>query len=211
MALGNLEQAVGVTVRIESDDAIPDIDIDPERIARVLGNLIINALRYTGEGGQITLQARTHPNGVMLSVADTGSGIPPEDVPYIFDRFYRGDAARQADNGESSLGLAIAKSLVEAHGGDIAVTSAVGLGTTFEVFLPEAKVPALKEQSPFQGLNFSPQGFALFARCFSFGQPGRTGLAHGQAQAKGLRLFSYRHRGQDFLRYPQLYLHRAQK
>ena len=129
-------QDAGVALRIESDDALPDIHIDPERIARVLGNLIINALRYTSEGGQIMLQARAHPNGVLLSVADTGSGIPPEDLPHIFDRFYRGDSARQSDNGESGLGLAIAKSLVEAHGGAIAVTSTVGQGTTFEIFLP---------------------------------------------------------------------------
>ncbi|MEJ5308596.1 MAG: HAMP domain-containing sensor histidine kinase [Anaerolineae bacterium] len=132
-------QDAGVTLRIAADDALPEIAIDPERIARVLGNLIINALRYTGDGGQITLRARAHPNGVLLSVADTGSGIAPEELPYIFERFYRGDAARQADNGESGLGLAIAKSLVEAHGGMISVTSAVGQGTTFEIFLPEAR------------------------------------------------------------------------
>ncbi len=132
-------QNAGVTLRIEADDALPDIAIDPERIARVLGNLIINALRYTGDGGQITLHARAHPNGVLLSVSDTGSGIPPEELPYIFERFYRGDVVRQSDSGESGLGLAIAKSLVEAHGGDIVVSSAAGQGTTFEVFLPEAR------------------------------------------------------------------------
>jgi len=76
---------------------------------------------------------------VLLSVSDTGSGIPPEELPYIFERFYRGDVVRQSDSGESGLGLAIAKSLVEAHGGDIVVSSAAGQGTTFEVFLPEAR------------------------------------------------------------------------
>lgn len=130
-------QDAGVTLRTEVDDVLPDIPIDPERMARVLGNLIINALRYTADGGQITLRARAHPDGILLSVTDTGSGIAPEDLPSLFDRFYRGDAARQTDNGESGLGLAIAKSLVEAHGGTIAVTSTVGQGTTFEVFLPE--------------------------------------------------------------------------
>ncbi|MGC9394903.1 MAG: sensor histidine kinase [Anaerolineae bacterium] len=132
-------QEAGVTVHIEADDAIPDIAIDPERIARVLGNLIVNALRYTGDGGHITLHARTHPNGVLLRVSDTGTGIPPEDLPHIFDRFYRGDAARQSENGESGLGLAIAKSLVEAHGGAIAVRSIPGQETTFEIFLPETR------------------------------------------------------------------------
>lgn len=129
-------QEAGVALRIEADEAMPDMCIDPERMARVLGNLIVNALRYTSAGGQITLRTRAHQDGVELSVADTGSGITPEDLPRIFDRFYRGDAARQSDSGESGLGLAIAKSLVEAHGGIITVRSAVGQGTTFEVFLP---------------------------------------------------------------------------
>ncbi|MDY7078193.1 MAG: HAMP domain-containing sensor histidine kinase [Chloroflexota bacterium] len=127
-----------VALVIELDKAVPDVSVDPERMARVLENLIGNALRYTAAGGQITLGARTHEAGILLTVRDTGSGIPPEDLPHIFDRFYRGDAARQADDGESGLGLAIAKSLVQAHGGTIAANSTVGQGTTFEIVLPEA-------------------------------------------------------------------------
>ena len=127
-----------VALVIELDEAVPDASVDPERMARVLENLIGNALRYTAAGGQITLGAHTHEAGIVLTVCDTGSGIPPEDLPHIFDRFYRGDAVRQADEGESGLGLAITKSLVEAHGGTIAVSSTVGQGTTFEIVVPEA-------------------------------------------------------------------------
>jgi signal transduction histidine kinase len=127
-----------VALVIELDEAVPDASVDPERMARVLENLIGNALRYTAAGGQIILGAHTHEAGILMTVCDTGSGIPPEDLPHIFDRFYRGDAVRQADDGESGLGLAITKSLVEAHGGTIAVSSTVGQGTTFAIVLPEA-------------------------------------------------------------------------
>ncbi|MBN1178666.1 MAG: HAMP domain-containing protein [Anaerolineae bacterium] len=128
--------AAGVTLTAEVEEGLPDVFVDPERMARVLGNLVGNALRYTPAGGRITLGARAHAGSVGLRVCDDGVGIAPEDLPHIFDRFYRGDAARQTDEGESGLGLAIAKSLVEAHGGTISVDSTPGRGTTFEVALP---------------------------------------------------------------------------
>jgi signal transduction histidine kinase len=126
----------GITLAINADESIPDVDVDPERIARVLGNLISNALRYTAHGGRITLGARSQATDVILSVRDSGSGIPSEDLPHIFDRFYKGDSAHHDADGESGLGLAIAKSLVEAHGGSITVSSEVGQGTIFEIILP---------------------------------------------------------------------------
>ncbi|MCC9078775.1 sensor histidine kinase [Litorilinea aerophila] len=104
-------------------------------MVQVLGNLVGNALRYTPAGGTIELAAYPTAGGVVLQVRDTGSGIDPEDLPYIFERFYRGDKARH-ENGESGLGLAIAKSLVEAHGGTIQVESTPGEGTTFRITLP---------------------------------------------------------------------------
>ncbi|MBN1878003.1 MAG: HAMP domain-containing histidine kinase [Anaerolineae bacterium] len=131
-----LAQEEGITLSIEIAEDLPDMFVDPERLARVLGNLISNALRYTPAGGQIELRGRLHNASVVLCVRDTGAGISPENLPYIFDRFYRGDTSRHADDGESGLGLAIVKSLVEAHGGAINVMSTMGQGTTFEVALP---------------------------------------------------------------------------
>jgi signal transduction histidine kinase len=105
-------------------------------MAQVLGNLITNALRYTPEGGQIVLGAALNGDRVTLTVQDTGQGILPEDLPFVFNRFYRADQSRAGENGESGLGLAIVKALVEAHGGAISVQSAPGVGATFAITLP---------------------------------------------------------------------------
>jgi signal transduction histidine kinase len=95
------------------------------RLNQILGNLLSNALRYTSAGGCITLRAAREAEGVRLEVQDTGSGIPPDDLPYIFDRFWRGDRSRAHTPGVGSgLGLAIARQLVHAHGGRITVQSA---------------------------------------------------------------------------------------
>ena len=102
----------------------------------MLGNLVINALRYTPSGGRIALSARRQGGAVALAVADTGAGIALEALPHVFDRFYRGASARSQQDGESGLGLAIAKSITEAHGGRIEVESELGRGTTFTVLLP---------------------------------------------------------------------------
>jgi two-component system, OmpR family, sensor histidine kinase BaeS len=127
-----------IRLTVEAPAGLPPISVDPERMARVLDNLVTNALRYTPEGGTITLRAETQaPHRVALMVEDTGTGIAPEELPKVFDRFYRGDAARQA-TGESGLGLAIVKSLVEAHGGTVTVESAPEQGARFTVTLPAA-------------------------------------------------------------------------
>jgi two-component system sensor histidine kinase BaeS len=114
---------------------LPQIEVDPERMSQVLGNLISNSLRYTPEGGEIVLSAGHNEGMVQLSVRDTGAGIAAEDLPHIFDRFYRSDRSRQ-QSGESGLGLAIARSIVRAHGGDITAASVPGEGTTFTIMLP---------------------------------------------------------------------------
>jgi len=112
---------------------LPQIEVDVERMAQVLNNLMSNALRYTPEGGRITLTAEPDNGGVRLLVADSGSGITADDLPFIFERSFRGDKARRLLNGETGLGLAIVKSLVEAQGGKISVESEPGKGTRFTI------------------------------------------------------------------------------
>ena len=131
-------QAEKKNIQLEADipDVLPSIQGDEERLAQVLGNLVNNALRHTPEDGSIKLNSRKDANGVVLTVEDTGEGIPADALPHVFDRFYRVDEARQQNSGESGLGLAIAKSLIEAHGGTINVFSQVGFGTRFDIFLP---------------------------------------------------------------------------
>jgi signal transduction histidine kinase len=126
----------GVTLHLEQPAAnLPLIQVDPDRMAQVLSNLLSNALRYTPDGGRITLSAVQNQRDVQLKVQDTGSGIAPEELPHIFRRFYRSDKSRP-QNGESGLGLAIARSIVEAHGGRITAVSTLGQGTTFTISLP---------------------------------------------------------------------------
>jgi two-component system, OmpR family, sensor histidine kinase BaeS len=113
---------------------LPAVQVDPDRMNQVLGNLVSNALRYTPAGGRITLAAGQQNGRIWLQVRDTGDGIPPGDLPHIFNRFYRGDKSRAA--GESGLGLAIARSIVEAHGGTITAESVPHYGATFTITLP---------------------------------------------------------------------------
>jgi len=98
------------------------------RITQVLNNLVSNALRYSTQGGKITIRAARYPspgNAIEVSVTDTGPGIDPAALPYVFDRFYRADPSRSRNSGGSGLGLAIVKQLVEAHGGKVAAISPV--------------------------------------------------------------------------------------
>lgn len=133
-----LATAHGVTLQVAAADYLPAVDADPERIAQVLGNLVTNAVRHTPPGGQVTLSAEATPGSVRLVVADTGEGIAAADLPSIFERHFRADEARATEGGASGLGLAIARSLVEAHGGTITVESEVGVGSRFTVSLPVA-------------------------------------------------------------------------
>jgi two-component system sensor histidine kinase BaeS len=134
-------EAAGIEVRIEMDASPLAVTADVGRIDQVLGNLMSNAIRHTPPGGTILLRAAPIEGGVRISVRDTGEGIPPDDLPYIFDRFWRGDRARTRGSGTGSgLGLAIARQLVRAHGGRIGVESVWGRGTTFTLELP-AEVP----------------------------------------------------------------------
>ena len=125
-----------ITLEVDAASDLPEVNLDHERMAQVLGNLITNALRYTPAGGAIRLSAERAGSDVRLQVSDNGRGISAEDLLFVFGRSFRGDKARQQENGETGLGLAIAKSLVEAQGGRISVTSQIGLGSTFRIDLP---------------------------------------------------------------------------
>ena len=111
---------------------------DAERLRQMLVNLINNAMQYTSSGGRIDLSLECVADQAQITISDTGQGIAPEDLPFIFDRFYRADKARSRDMGGTGLGLSIVKWVVEAHGGEIEVESALGEGTTFRVRLPLA-------------------------------------------------------------------------
>ena len=126
-------EAQGVTLRVQHD-ALPSLNVDRERLLQVLGNLVSNALRYTPQGGLVTLEAAPANGYTTLRVTDTGDGINPEHLPHIFERFYRADSAREGES--SGLGLAIARSIVEAHGGSIQAASTPGAGTSFTISLP---------------------------------------------------------------------------
>lgn len=127
-----------IEIQMDISPDLPEIIVDVDRMAQVLGNLMDNALRYTPSEGKITLSADRLAGQVRMQVADNGMGISPEDLPYVFERSYRGDKARNYQDGETGLGLAIAKSLVEAQGGTISVESSLGEGTTFSIQFPTA-------------------------------------------------------------------------
>ncbi len=124
-----------LSLKLDIASDLPSVLADWRRISQVLGNLITNAVRHTPAGGQITLAAYRTEDGVAVEVRDTGTGIPEEDQPHVFERFWRGDRSRARSSGGSGLGLAIARQLVELHGGNITVESVVGLGTTLRFTL----------------------------------------------------------------------------
>ena len=128
-------QADGARVSLEARIAagLPEIDVDPVRIGEVLANLLSNALRHTPADGSVVIAAEPAPDGVSFTVTDTGTGIPAESLPHVFDRF-----VKAKDSGGAGLGLAIAKAFVESHGGTIAAESERERGTTVRVVLPRS-------------------------------------------------------------------------
>jgi len=134
-------QASGVELAVDLEPDLPVLELDPERMAQVLGNLLDNALLHTPKGGRIVLVGRAVGDGVEIGVRDSGPGIPPDELELVFERLYRTDASRQRQAGGSGLGLAIARSIVEAHGASIRAESAPGEGTTMVVRFPGAAQP----------------------------------------------------------------------
>ncbi|WP_062463997.1 sensor histidine kinase [Demequina soli] len=128
----------GVSLRAHVEDGLPTVRADPARLAQVLGNLLDNALAHTPAGGGVTVTAAgAGPGRIVLAVADTGDGIHERDLPHLFERFYRVDAARDRAHGGSGIGLAIVRAIAQAHGGSVAAESdGPGRGATFTVELP---------------------------------------------------------------------------
>ncbi len=138
-AVGVKKKASELSLAVELPEELPLANIDSRRIGEVLRNLLENAVAHTGRGGSITVMARQQGNWLEVSVADTGEGIPAEELPNIFERFYRVDKSRTRATGGSGLGLTIAKRLVEAHGGRIEVESQPGKGSCFTFTVPVAE------------------------------------------------------------------------
>lgn len=128
----------GLSLELELSPGLPQASVDAQRIGQVMRNLLGNAVAHTPRGGRITISTRGDGSGVAITVADTGEGIGPDDLPHIFDRFFRADKSRSRATGGSGLGLTIAKRLVEAHGGKIQAQSEPGKGSRFTFTVPGA-------------------------------------------------------------------------
>jgi signal transduction histidine kinase len=135
-SFSELAKRRGVELTGNVNPGTDPVTMDVQRMGRVLSNLVGNALRHTPAGGQVKITAGRDAQWVTVEVVDTGEGIKPEDLPYVFDRFYRGEKSRSRATGGAGLGLAIAKGVIEAHGGQIGVESLPGNGTRFYFTLP---------------------------------------------------------------------------
>ena len=129
-------EEAGIDLLLEYEDENLTIQADPERLDQVFANLVSNALRYTTIGQSISLIARKNDQKTIIQVKDQGQGIPADELPFIFDRFYRTDKSRNRKEGGSGLGLTIVRQLVELHDGSIEVKSEIGKGTEFTIILP---------------------------------------------------------------------------
>ena len=129
----------GIRIEEKLDENLPDVAADPDRILQVLTNLVGNALQYSPPGGKVIITATQEKSEIFISIADTGIGINPDQLPLIFNRFYRTDKSRTRASGGSGIGLTIAQALVKAHHGRIwAESPGEGKGSTFTFTLPAA-------------------------------------------------------------------------
>ncbi|MFT9600030.1 ATP-binding protein [Mesobacillus sp.] len=131
-----LAKEKGIELSVQFDSEERDFRFDPDRIEQVLTNLIDNAIRHVPDSASVVISGRTDEKGLYFEVSDQGPGIPEEDLPFLFERFYKGDKSRTRGISGTGLGLAIAKNIIDAHRGNISVKSKLGQGTTFSFFIP---------------------------------------------------------------------------
>jgi signal transduction histidine kinase len=129
-----------INLKFNISQQLPLIKADRDNMEQLFTNLIDNAIRYTLEGGEVNVSAYSGDDYVIVEISDTGIGIKEEDIPKIFETFYRADNARELQKIGTGLGLSIVKQIVEVHGGEIEVKSKIGEGSTFKVFLPKIKI-----------------------------------------------------------------------
>ena len=137
-AMRTLAESSGVELTASYDDTLPTVYADPDRVTQLLSNLVGNALKFTPAGGRVEVRVQPHGEGALVSVVDTGEGIPADQLPHVFDRFFQVSSSRMASRHGAGLGLPIARGIVEAHGGTIWIESAQGRGTTVRFTLPAA-------------------------------------------------------------------------
>jgi PAS domain S-box-containing protein len=138
-AMRALAESSGVALEASYEGELPLVHADPERVTQLLSNLVGNALKFTPAGGKVEVHVQPYDEGVLVSVIDTGEGIPAEQLPHVFDRFFQVSNAKMGARHGAGLGLPIARGIVEAHGGTIWIESAQGRGTTVRFTLPAAR------------------------------------------------------------------------
>ena len=140
MMLKPLSDEKQIQVECSLAESLPEVVVDADRMSQVFYNILVNAIRYSPSQGRVLVTtgivAKKQQQWLKVAIEDNGQGISHEDLPYVFDHFYRGDKSRDRKSGGSGIGLAIVKQLVENHGGQVTVESSVGLGTIFQVLLP---------------------------------------------------------------------------
>ena len=138
-AMHTLAESGGVELKATYGESLPMVYADPDRVTQLLSNLVGNALKFTPAGGRVEVHVQAYDEGALVSVVDDGEGIPAEQLPHVFERFFQVSSSRIGSRHGAGLGLPIARGIVEAHGGTIWIESAPGHGTTVRFTLPEAR------------------------------------------------------------------------
>lgn len=146
-SLHSLANAQNLILRVESEQAKIVMDYDPERLLQIIHNLLSNAVKFTPSGGKVTLRANREGQWLLLTVTDTGAGIPPEELPHLFELFFQAKNQEHAKAGGTGIGLSLTRELVRAMGGEITVESTVGVGSTFLVKLPVTNISVFEEKA----------------------------------------------------------------